>query len=44
MEKLLLINGDEDGDGEVFSIPVPCEDSLNLHMIIFCIIVNDKNK
>jgi hypothetical protein len=37
-----LVNGD--GDGEAFPIPVPRGNPLNLHMTMFYIIVNNRNK
>jgi hypothetical protein len=30
------------GDGDIFLIPVLREDLLNLHVTIFCVLVNDK--
>jgi hypothetical protein len=36
------VNGD--GDGEAFPIPVPRGDPLNLHVTMFFILINDKNK
>jgi hypothetical protein len=36
------VNGD--GDGEAFPIPVLRGDPLNLHVTMFFVLVNDKNK
>jgi hypothetical protein len=38
------VNGDADEDEEAFSIPVPRGDPQNLHVMMFYVIVNDKNK
>jgi hypothetical protein len=36
------VNGN--GDGEAFPIPVPRGDPLNLHVTMFFVLVNNKNK
>jgi hypothetical protein len=38
------VNRDGDWDGEAFPIPVPHRDPLNLHVTLFYVLVNDKNK
>jgi hypothetical protein len=42
--KLLPRRVNEDGDEEAFPVSVPCRDPLNLHVTMFYVIVNDKNK